>query len=249
MTPLAPIPPDGALPANYERARYALAMTVQIDECKTWSDKAAALASYARQAKDDSLQKLAMRIHGRAVRRAGELLREIEPARGKQDRNEDGTIRSGAVPNGRTAAADAAGLSERQRKTALSVAALPRDQFEEAVESDNPPTITELSEMAQAHARAQCPSAPEPQQPAPETNPIGQSAVRALWGQAAADDPDAFKAATQIAAALGDLASLYQQSPPPPRIVRVMLDHERAELRRSLLALSPRLSETLEALS
>ncbi|MGB5831291.1 MAG: hypothetical protein WBG92_04790 [Thiohalocapsa sp.] len=30
------------------------------------------------------LQKLAMQIHGRAVRRAGELLREIEPARAER---------------------------------------------------------------------------------------------------------------------------------------------------------------------
>ena len=249
VMPLVPIPNDGALPANYERARSALAETVQIDECRGWSNKAAALASYARQAKDDSLQKLAMRIHGRAVRRAGELLREIEPARGG-DRGNQYRQRDGADPlPSRKSAADAAGLSERQRKTALSVATLPQDQFEQAIESDNPPTVTELSEMAHAHARAQRPAAPGPQQPEPDTNPIGPSAVRALWGQAAADDPDAFKAATQIAAALGDLAALYQHSPPPPRIVRVMLEHERTELRCSLLALSPVLSETLEALS
>lgn len=245
-TGLAPIPSDGSLPANYERARSALAETVELDECKTWADKSAALASYARQAKDDSLQKLAMRIHGRAVRRAGELLREIEPATKHNARKTTG----GHPPVvSRTQAATEAGLSDHQRKNALSVAALPHDQFEQAVESDNPPTVSELAERGREHAKAQRPSAPAPQQSPQDTNPIGQSAVRALWGDDAAEDPLAFKAATQIAASLKDLASLYEQSPPPPRIVRVMVEHERAELRRSLMALSPFLSETLEALS
>ena len=46
----------------------------------------------------------------------------------------------------RTAVADAAGLSEHQRKTAARVANIPADEFEAAVESDNPPTIEDLAE-------------------------------------------------------------------------------------------------------
>ena len=75
---------NGGLPANYERAKNALSQCVSIDECKDWSDKAAALASYAKQAKDDSLHKMALRIQGRAVRRCGELLKQVEPARGAE---------------------------------------------------------------------------------------------------------------------------------------------------------------------
>jgi hypothetical protein len=112
MSTLPIIPADGALPANYERARQALAQTASIDECKTWSDKAAALASYARQANDDSLQKLAMRIHGRAVRRAGELLREIEPAKGGQPYQSGKSTREGGHPSSRKSVAAEAGLSE-----------------------------------------------------------------------------------------------------------------------------------------
>jgi hypothetical protein len=41
-----------------------------------------ALASYARQAHDDTLLKLATRIQARAMQRVGELLKEIKPNKG-----------------------------------------------------------------------------------------------------------------------------------------------------------------------
>jgi hypothetical protein len=66
---------DARLPATYEQAKAALAQCSRIDECQEWANKAEALASYARQADDDTLRKLADRIQGRAVRRCGELLK------------------------------------------------------------------------------------------------------------------------------------------------------------------------------
>ena len=47
-----------------------------------WADKAAALASYAKQSEDTTLEKAALRIRARAIRRAGELLKAIMPAKG-----------------------------------------------------------------------------------------------------------------------------------------------------------------------
>lgn len=44
-------------------------------------------------------------------------------------------------------AAQSAGRSERQMKTANRVASIPADQFTGLVESDNPPTVTKLAEM------------------------------------------------------------------------------------------------------
>ena len=61
---------DAQLPQRYEAARSAIAECERIDECKDWSDKAAAMASYARQAKDDSLRVMAVRIQARAERRS-----------------------------------------------------------------------------------------------------------------------------------------------------------------------------------
>jgi hypothetical protein len=132
------------LPTAYEKAKLALANCADIDECKDWADKAAAMASYAKQGDDEELLNYCKRIKARAIRRIGELYNEIEPAKNQHDaaqRAEDGT-----VPSSRTAVADAAGLSERQRKTAARVANVPAAEFEAAVESDSPPTIGELAE-------------------------------------------------------------------------------------------------------
>jgi len=107
------------LPETYENAQKALAECQKIDECQAWADKAEALASYAKQADDDSLRKMADRIQARAIRRAGELLKQIEPKHtGRPPENGEGDR-----PNlTRKQAATDAGLSDHQRKQALHVA-------------------------------------------------------------------------------------------------------------------------------
>lgn len=130
------------LPETYKAARTALSECSRIDECKDWADKAQAMASYARQAKDETLRRLADRIQARASRRCGELLKQIAPARGHEN---------GSAPT-RSGVAEEAGLSEHQRKTALRVASIPESVFERAVESDSPPTLTELAEMGTQRA-------------------------------------------------------------------------------------------------
>jgi hypothetical protein len=128
------------LPAAYETAKLALRNCDQIDECKDWADKAEALKSYARQANDEQLQKMALRIQARAIRRCGELMNEIEPGKNRFDRQE------GDLPPNRKAAATEAGLSEHQRKTALRIANIDESEFETAIETSDPPTVTELAD-------------------------------------------------------------------------------------------------------
>jgi hypothetical protein len=148
---------NAPLPHAYEAARAALAECEKIDECKTWADKAAAMASYARQSKDDSLLVMAKRIHARAVRRCGEILQQIPRA---DEATRYGWVGEGPPadstsyekPVGRTKVADEAGLSERQRKTALRVAAVPAPAFESQVESPRPPSVTQFAHQGTAGA-------------------------------------------------------------------------------------------------
>lgn len=89
------------------------------------------------------LHKHADRIKARAIRRCGELAKQIEPKRGANQ-----NIREGDRPKvGRTAAANGAGLSPHQLKQALRVANVPKADFERQVESARPPTITKLAEL------------------------------------------------------------------------------------------------------
>jgi hypothetical protein len=177
--PSLPAIPDATtapLPVVYEAAQKALVECSKIDECKAWADKAAALASYARQAKDDSLRVMAVRIQARAQRRAGELLKQITPGTGGRPSENPG----GRPPEfSRTQAAQDAGLSDHQRKTALRIANIPEPQFEDAVEGVKPPTITDLAARGTVSRRMEAPPpqtyVPDDIQPAP----IGQ-ATKAL---------------------------------------------------------------------
>jgi len=81
------------------------------------------------------LHKLADRIQARAIQRCGELLKEFDarPINAKEGRSD-------LLISQEQAATDA-GLSERQRKTAVRVADIPKAEFERLVESDDPPTV------------------------------------------------------------------------------------------------------------
>jgi hypothetical protein len=143
---------SASLPATYETAKTALANCAQIDECQSWADKAAALASYAKQANDDELMKMATRIRDRAIRRAGELLKQIEPATGKN--NQYAQVKEGGAPllQSRKEAAEQAGMSPDQAKQAIRVANVPAMDFEAQVESATPPTVTALAEQGKKPA-------------------------------------------------------------------------------------------------
>jgi len=136
-------PAQARMPQTYEVARAALAECQNIDECKDWADKAAAIASYAKQAEDETLLRMAARIKARATRRAGELLKQIAPAKGGNRRSDQW---EGDRPlMSRTNIARCAGMSSHQQKQALRVANVSTDEFEALVEADNPATITDLA--------------------------------------------------------------------------------------------------------
>lgn len=144
---LLPNVSNATLPEKYEAAKVALSECNRIDECKDWGDKAQALASYAKQADDKEMERTAQRIRARAIRRCGELLKEIEKQQGANQ-----NIRDGGDPKvlTRKDAAKDAGMSERQAKQSIRVANVPQEDFDKQVDSDKPPTIMSLAEQGMA---------------------------------------------------------------------------------------------------
>jgi hypothetical protein len=141
QAPSFPRPRDAELPALYREACRALEACAEMDECREWQNKAAALSSYARQARNPALRDLAMRIEARAVRRCGQLLLEISEQRGRRT-----DLRPDAGTGTRLNAAAAAGMSPRQMHTAMRVANMPTADFKAAVEDSSPPaSITILA--------------------------------------------------------------------------------------------------------
>lgn len=133
-----------ALPQVYSNAITALQQCNNVDECKEWSDKMAALASYWKQANDETMYKLAKRIQARAYRRAGELLKQFD-ARGNYSEESKSAFKG--TFTSQSEIAKQSGFSKKQQVTAVRLANVPEDKFEAQVESDNPPTITTLAEQ------------------------------------------------------------------------------------------------------
>lgn len=211
--------PDTAsarLPATYEAARTQLAECTRVDECKEWADRSAALASYAKQADDDELEKMARRIRARAIRKVGELLREIEPATGAHRKS------GGAPTFSRTDAARDAGISRDQQMQAVRVANVPETDFEQAVEGDDPPTVSALAEQGTRN------------KPKPLVD-IGDR------------DPSEFALATRIDSAVRELAEKLEQAD-QEAVIRGLLPHEHEPLKENAAAADKWLRRLLERL-
>jgi hypothetical protein len=74
------------LPETYKHAVAALAECESLDEVANWPNKAAALASSAKQADNPELENMARRIRARVVRRCGQLLEEIDGRGGNRSK-------------------------------------------------------------------------------------------------------------------------------------------------------------------
>lgn len=194
---------DARLPQTYEVAKEALAQCCSIDECQDWADRAAALASYARQANDEDLQVMMDRIRARAIRRCGELLKTFKSNGGRPQKTADGSVQSFFSQK---AAARDAGLSERREKTAVLVANIPESDFETAIESPHPPTVTALAEQGK------------------KIKPLTDIGDR---------DPEEFALSTQGQGNLRRFAAFCEQTD-PAIVARGALDHEISDIKNHI---------------
>ena len=104
-------------------------------------------------AKDGQLRKMADRLQARAIRRCEELPKQID-ARKKQ-------FRCHYFSN---LGSRASGFSERQRVTAVRVAAVTAQKFEQQIESGKSPTVTQLA--WRGDAPVECRDGPQDEYPA-----------------------------------------------------------------------------------
>ena len=142
---LSPTKVDHAkLPARYLKAKQALALASTIDEVKGWGDREAAVYTYARLARDETLMKHARRIQARYARRLGELLKRIPVTTARERRK---SIREPA-PRRRFQIAREAGLTPSQVSQAIHIAdGLNEAEFARVVDSDHPPSLTQLDKL------------------------------------------------------------------------------------------------------
>ena len=128
--------------ALYNKAKHALIECDTIDQCREIKNRAEAIKAYSVQARDDELKKIAQRIQLRAIKRMGDLLLEIPSGEGLNQNIHTGSGMD--VSETRTSVAEDAGLTKRQKDTAIKLGNIPNEEFEVMVESPEPPTITSL---------------------------------------------------------------------------------------------------------
>ena len=116
--------------------------TVQVNEegfmtnPSEWTKEIAVEIAKEEGIADEELRKMADRIQARAIRRCGDLLKEIEKASGARTDLQPG----GGTPLRltRKRAAAEAGMSSDQAKAAIRVSNIPHEEFETSIESDDP---------------------------------------------------------------------------------------------------------------
>lgn len=136
---LPSIPPrDVPPPVQYEQALGALIACRTIDEARTWSDKADALAAWAKIYADDRVALEARRLKLHAYRRIGVLAAEVAKI----------TPRS---PTGRPVSGNSVltkhGFNTSQKLAICRLGRLPSEQFDEFVNARKPKSPSTLSHI------------------------------------------------------------------------------------------------------
>lgn len=133
------------VPVEYEEAVKALRACTQIDEAKYWSDKASALAAWAKIYHSDEVSRQARILRLYAYRRMGVLAQEI------QKQNGGGRIRT---------ILEDKGLSVTEARQIDGVGRATQKQFERAIAAPRPPApwvfsrgneVTELKPLRSMH--------------------------------------------------------------------------------------------------
>lgn len=140
----------------YENARYWIAQYESVDEVKEYIDKAAAVQEYAKRSKDFELEHKAAKARILAERRAGELLREMDKAKGGNPNltphMEEEPKDSPGNPNPTSSTAEevvptipSMGITHKQSANWQQLASLPEEEFNTALEAVDGRTKSAIS--------------------------------------------------------------------------------------------------------
>lgn len=145
-------PPKGAALSQYETACRALAEARSIDEVKDIRDKAVAIAAYAKQANNRTLEADAAEIRMRATRRLGELIEEQKETIGLNRGAAAGGGKNGSrgvfkTPRDLRPTLASQGIDKNLAKQARRLAALPEEKFQEAISNARDATQRVLSSV------------------------------------------------------------------------------------------------------
>lgn len=125
------------MPVEYEKAVRSLQACIDLDDAKYWSDKADALAAWAKIYRSKEAETKAKRLKLHAFRRMGQLAAELRPvARGMKKGG-------GALP-GPVSILREMGMTEGAANSARQIAKIPGDAFNQIVERSNPPSPSAL---------------------------------------------------------------------------------------------------------
>jgi hypothetical protein len=209
---------------KYDAACHALAEARAFDEVKDWSDKAAAMQEYAKQAKNKGLEVDAAEIRIRAERRLGELIAEQKVTKGLAKPGRKSLL---SEEGNKTPKLSDAGISYNLSSRAQKLASVPADEFEaevsewrERVEGENARVSARLE--AAGYRQAKKEEAPPEQEYDADEGDIDPVAQMAADLEEALEDNKRmgaiFDADDRLAAAVAEvdrltaLAKIHEQS-------------------------------------
>lgn len=117
----------------YDNAKRALAEYKTVDEVKDFRDKALAVEAYAKQANDYELERDAAIARVRAERKCGELLADMEKAKGTDYGGRKAIDGRRELPSNPPKTLADMGVTKDQSSKWQRLAAVPEEEFEAAV--------------------------------------------------------------------------------------------------------------------